>query len=195
MSVLSWVAIFFRRSRKEIHQFSAWKHDYFPVCVYKFVFLSQLEEDSSGERWCLGESPPHLSVKVAHSILPYNVATFYLRRSGLIKARTESVVLLVVVAGGTVFQLPMYSFLGCEKAETLSQKGCDKEKNFVSKGVWKGKKLCLKKGCEKAKNFVSKRGVKRQNLESKWVCMAITSQNVGSISFPNGPLMWCANFF
>ncbi len=36
----------------------------------------------------------------------------------------ESVVLHVVVAGGTVFKLPMYSFLGCEKAKTLHQNGC-----------------------------------------------------------------------
>ncbi len=41
----------------------------------------------------------------------------------------ESVVLVVVVvARGGIFQVPMYSFLGCEKAKTLSRKGCEKSK-------------------------------------------------------------------
>ncbi len=54
----------------------------------------------------------------------------------------ESVVLhLVVVAvvGGTIFQFPMYSFLGCEK------------ENFVSKWVWKGKN-CVYHGALIVKN-------------------------------------------
>ncbi len=66
----------------------------------------------------------------------------------------ESVVLLllvVVVGGGTIFQSPMYSFLGCEKAKTLSKKRCDKAKTLS------------KKGCDKA-TTLSKKGVTRQKL-------------------------------
>ncbi len=43
----------------------------------------------------------------------------------------EESVVLVVVGGGTIFQSPMCSFLGCEEAKTLSKKGVWKGKNFV----------------------------------------------------------------
>ncbi len=46
----------------------------------------------------------------------------------------ESVVLLlvviVVVGGGTIFQFPMYSFVGCEKAKLCLKRGV-KRQNFV----------------------------------------------------------------
>ncbi len=42
----------------------------------------------------------------------------------------EESVLLLLVGGGTIFQSPMYSFLGCEKAKPLSQKGCEKAKTL-----------------------------------------------------------------
>ena len=43
----------------------------------------------------------------------------------------------MLLGGGQFFQVSMYSFLGCVKAKTLFQKGCEirKGKNFVSKGV------------------------------------------------------------
>ncbi len=36
--------------------------------------------------------------------------------------------------GGTFFQSPMYCFLGCDKAKTLSKKRCDKAKTLSKKG-------------------------------------------------------------
>ncbi len=78
----------------------------------------------------------------------------------------ERVVLLVVV-GGTVFELLMYhSFLGSEKATALPQKG------------WEKAKTLYQKGCEKAKSLSQNRRVKEKLLK---IC--------GSISFLNGPLI------
>ncbi len=56
--------------------------------------------------------------------------------------------------GGTIFQVPMYSFLGCEKAKTLSQKGCEKAKKLSQKGCEKAKTLSQKGYAWKRKNFV-----------------------------------------
>ncbi len=39
-----------------------------------------------------------------------------------------SIVVLLVVVGGTIIDLTKYSFLGCEKAKTLSQKVREKVK-------------------------------------------------------------------
>ncbi len=77
--------------------------------------------------------------------------------------REESVVLLlvVVVGGGTIFQFPMYSFLGCERQNFVS-KGVWQYKNIVSKGVWKGK------------NFVSNGELKGKHFVTKWLCKGKT---------------------
>ncbi len=53
---------------------------------------------------------------------------------------------------GTIFQSPMYSFLGCEKAKTLSKKRCDKAKTLSKKGCYKAETLS-QNGCEKAKTL------------------------------------------
>ncbi len=82
----------------------------------------------------------------------------------------ESVVLLVVVVvvvGGTIFQSPMYSFLGCEKAKTLSTKDVTRQKLCLNRGVTR-QKLCLKRGVTRQK-LCLKRGVTRQKLCLKGV--------------------------
>ncbi len=80
----------------------------------------------------------------------------------------ESVVLLfvVVVGGATIFQLPMNSFLGCEKAKTLSQKWCEKAKTLSQKGCEKAKTLS-QKGCEKA-NTLSQKGCEKAEMCISW---------------------------
>ena len=58
----------------------------------------------------------------------------------------ESAVLLLVVAvGGAIFQFPMYTFLGCEKAKSLSrdQKGCEKSKTLFQKRCEKAKSVFI----------------------------------------------------
>ena len=64
----------------------------------------------------------------------------------------ESVVLVVVGGGRTIFQLLMYIFWGCEKAKTLSQNGCEKAKTLSQKGCEKANKIS-QRGCEKAKTL------------------------------------------
>ncbi len=57
------------------------------------------------------------------------------------------------MGGGTIFQVPMYSFFGVYKGKNFVSKGVCKGKNFVSKGVCKGKNL-VSKGVGKGKNCV-----------------------------------------
>ncbi len=78
------------------------------------------------------------------------------------------VVVVVVVVGGTIFQSPMCSFLGCEKTKNFVSKGVWKGKNFVQKGVWQGKNF-VSKGVWQGKNFVSKGVWQGKNFVSKGV--------------------------
>ena len=63
---------------------------------------------------------------------------FFLSAAKPIDQGEESVVLVV---GGEIFQLQIYSFLGYEKTKTLSQKGCEKAKILSQKGYEKAKTL------------------------------------------------------
>ena len=78
----------------------------------------------------------------------------------------ESIVLVVVVVGGTIFHVPMYSFWGCVKAKSLSQKGCVKAKTLSQKGYVKAKSLS-QKGCVKA-NTLSQKGWEKAKTMYIW---------------------------
>ena len=58
--------------------------------------------------------------------------------------------------GGGIFQSPMYSFLGWEKAKTLSQKGCEKAKTLSQKGCKKVKN-CIYHGALICRKYYSPR--------------------------------------
>ncbi len=53
-----------------------------------------------------------------------HVISFYLRRSRQIRERKTLFLLLLMLLLllGTIFQVPMYSFLGCTKAKTFVSK-------------------------------------------------------------------------
>ena len=64
----------------------------------------------------------------------------------------ESVVLLFVAGAGTIFSSSHAQFFGVLKGKTLSQKGCERQKLCLKRGVKRQKPLS-QKGCEKAKTF------------------------------------------
>ncbi len=86
--------------------------------------------------------PPHRFRKTTHR--PF----LFLSAAQPTDQGEESVVLLVVVivvvGGGTIFQFPMYSFLGCEKAKLCLKRGVTMQKHCLKRGV-KRQKLCLKR--------------------------------------------------
>ncbi len=78
--------------------------------------------------------------------------------------------------GGDHFSVSHVQFFGVWKGKTLSQKGCEKAKHCLKRGVTMQKNVS--KGVWKSKNFVSKRVWKGKHFVSKWLCKGKTlSQN------------------